>query len=119
MPKLVEVKEHRDARGALAVIEKIIPFQVQRVFFIYDVQGVRGGHRHHLTKMALVALGGEVQIDCQTPKENLSFKLNKPTQVLFLDPEDWHEMTFSKNANLIVLASHVYDPKDYIYEKYR
>ena len=50
-------------------------------------------------------------------KEEL-YILNDPSECILIEPEDWHSMTFGKNAVLIVFASHKYDKSDYINSNY-
>jgi len=120
MAKILQVPTYKDDRGALTVIDKSLPFEVKRVFYIYDVSSKRGGHGHIQSKIALVAINGSVDIFVQTPSKNEVYKLTKPDEVLILEPEDWHEMDhFSKGAVLLVLCSHHYDKADYFFEPYR
>lgn len=120
MPTLISLPTFSDPRGNLTVIERILPFQVKRVFFIYDVKAPRGGHGHKTTKMALISVSGSVTVICQSPTENYTYNLNSPSQCLLLEPEDWHLMEqFSENSTLIVLASEEFNKDDYFYERYR
>ena len=53
MAELIDLKTFTDVRGNLTVIEKVIPFDIKRIFYIYGVDNsVRGGHRHHKTIQA-------------------------------------------------------------------
>ena len=55
----IDLKTFTDKRGNLTVIEKTIPFQIKRIFYIYGVDdSVRGGHRHHKTVQAAICLQG-------------------------------------------------------------
>ena len=118
MPKVIELKTIKDTRGNLTVIEKMLPFSIRRVFFIYKVQGERGGHKHKRTFQALIATSGSVLIKVFTNGQMSNFLLEKPHQCLILNPEDWHTMeNFTSDAVLLSLASEEYDPDDYIYEK--
>lgn len=120
MAKLIQVPTMRDERGALTVIDGALPFEIKRVFYIYDVTSKRGGHRHVHNRMGLVALSGSIEINVQTPNEDLHFHLKSPDQVLLLEPEDWHTMdNFTKGSTLLVLNSHSWDKEDYVYEPYR
>ena len=57
MPKLIEIKSFKDDRGSLTVLEDNIPFDIKRVFYIYDVDNsIRGNHRHHKTIQAAIDL---------------------------------------------------------------
>lgn len=120
MAKLIQVPTKKDERGALSIIDGELPFDIKRVFYIYDVNSKRGGHRHVVTQMALVALSGSMEIYVQTPNEDLNFHLSSPDQVLLLNPEDWHTMdNFTKGSTLLVLCSHTWSKDDYVYESYR
>ena len=120
MAKLLDLKTFTDARGNLTVIEKVIPFDVKRIFYIDGVDSsVRGGHRHHKTIQAAVTLCGRCTISNNDGEKKEIFELDKPNKCLILEPKDWHQMyNFSKDAILMVLASEYFDQADYIFEKY-
>jgi len=120
MAELIDLKTFTDDRGNLTVIEKVIPFDIKRIFYIYGVyDSVRGGHRHHKTIQAAICLQGSCTIFCNDGKSTLEFVLNSPHKCLILNPEDWHSMSqFSPDAILMVLASEYFEQKDYIYEPY-
>ncbi|RED57635.1 WxcM-like protein [Cohnella lupini] len=117
--KLMMISEHGDERGYLTVIEgnKTIPFEIKRVFYIYGTkEGIRRGfHAHYKTKQALIALSGSCTIHLDNLERKDEIKLDCPTKILILEPNDWHEMyDFSVDCVLLVLASHLYDAEDYI-----
>ncbi len=116
----VDLKTFTDDRGHLTVIEKVIPFDVKRIFYIYGVDGsTRGGHRHHQTIQAAICLKGSCTIYNQEENNERIFELRSPDQCLILEPKDWHQMLdFSEDAILMVLASEYFDLTDYIYEPY-
>ena len=121
MARLISLKTLTDPRGNLTVIEKVIPFEIKRLFYIYGLaDSTRGGHRHHKTIQAVISLQGTCTVyNCDGTKEE-TFVLNSPDKCLILEPEDWHKMyDFSKDAILMVLASEYFDEKDYIREKYK
>ena len=122
MAHLIDLKTSTDARGSLTVIEKILPFEIKRVFYIYGVGDsslVRGGHRHIKTIQALVCVSGKCSVFTDDGSKKDEFKLDSPHKCLVLEPEDWHTMSgFSKDSVLLVLASEYYDHKDYIKEGY-
>ncbi len=120
MAYLIDLKTFTDKRGNLTVIEKILPFDIKRVFYIYGVDdSVRGGHRHHKTIQAAICIKGECKIVNNESHKEEHFHLNKPSVCLILEPQDWHQMyDFSDDAILMVLASEYFDEKDYIFEKY-
>lgn len=121
MAKLLNLKTFTDKRGNLTVIEKIIPFDIKRIFYIYGVDdSVRGGHRHHRTIQAAICIRGKCTIFNDDNTKQEEFQLDSPDKCLLLDPEDWHQMhSFSEDAILMVLASEFFDEADYIYEPYR
>jgi len=120
MAYLIDLKTFTDKRGNLTVIEKVIPFQIKRIFYIYGVdESIRGGHRHHTTIQAAICLSGRCTIFNNDGKEKQEYLLDKPNKCLILETKDWHTMhDFSPDAMLMILASEYFDDKDYIYEPY-
>ena len=119
MAKLINLETFNDDSGSLTVIEKILPFDIKRVYYMYNVSQLRGGHKHIKTIQALISINGSCEIFSDNGIKKESFLLNSPSKCLIVEPQDWHTMDkFSKNAVLLVLASELYDIKDYIYEGY-
>lgn len=120
MAQLINLTTHTDKRGNLTVLEKVIPFNIKRIFYIYGVDdSVRGGHRHRTTIQAAICLQGECTIYNNNNKCEEDFKLDNPSKCLILNSEDWHQMyNFSPDAILMVLASTLFDADDYIYQPY-
>jgi len=121
MAYFIDLKTFTDARGNLTVIEKVIPFQIKRVFYIYGVDNSRrGGHRHKKTVQAAVCIQGSCTISNNDGRSAQEFILDRPDKCLVLETRDWHVMhDFSKDAILMVFASEYFDEKDYIFEQYR
>ena len=103
------------------MIEKEIPFEIRRIFYIYDVDdSVRGGHRHKTTYQAAICLHGSCVVSNNNGSKQEDFVLNHPQKCLILEPEDWHTMHhFTPDAVFLVLASTPFNPDDYIYEPYQ
>lgn len=120
MARLIDLRTFTDPRGNLTVIEKVIPFDIRRIFYIYGVDdSVRGCHRHHRTVQAAICIRGACTIWNNDGKKVEEFRLDKPSACLILEPRDWHKMyEFTPDAILMVLASEYFDPTDYIYEPY-
>ncbi|TDE14842.1 sugar 3,4-ketoisomerase [Dyadobacter psychrotolerans] len=116
----ISLKTFTDARGNLTVIERVIPFAIKRIFYIYGVDdSVRGGHRHHKTVQAAVCVQGSCIISNNDGTKMETFALDSPDKCLVLNPNDWHQMfEFSPDAILMVFASEHFDADDYIYEPY-
>lgn len=121
MAKLIQLKTFSDRRGKLTVIEDQIPFDVNRVFYIYDVDdSVRGGHRHKTTRQAAICINGSCIVSNNNGKRKEDFLLDHPSKCLLLETEDWHTMHhFISDAVLLVFASTKFDSSDYIYEEYK
>ncbi len=123
MSHLVDLSTFTDSRGNLTVIEKILPFEIRRVFYIYGVDNsIRGKHRHKKTVQAAVVLQGSCCITSQSrpdaPIEE--YILDSPSKCMIINPEDYHWMhNFTQNCILMVFASEYYDYNDYIFEAYK
>ncbi len=120
MDNIINLKTFSDNRGNLTVIEKILPFEIKRIFYIYGVDdSIRGGHRHHKTIQAAICISGSCIIYCNNGTTEGIHLLDSPNKCLLIQPSDWHTMyNFSKDAILLVLASENYVESDYIFEKY-
>ena len=117
MAQLINATTHADSRGKLTVIEKVIPFDIKRIFYIYDVIGDRGNHRNKLSKMALVCVKGACRVKVIDNNSESIYNLDSPEKILILQPEEYRTMyDFSQDAVLLVLASEHYSADDYINE---
>lgn len=120
MAYLINLKTFTDKRGNLTVIEKTIPFDIKRIFYIYGVdESRRGGHRHHQTIQAAICIQGSCIIYNNDGVKEENFILDAPSKCLILEPKDWHEMyEFKPNTLLMVLASEFFNSNDYIFKRY-
>jgi dTDP-4-dehydrorhamnose 3,5-epimerase-like enzyme len=120
MAKLIDLRTFTDKRGNLTVIEKVLPFDIKRIFYIYGVDdSERGGHRHHKTIQAAICIQGSCSIYSDNGNDSTEYKLDRPDKCLILEPADWHTMyNFSNDAILMVLASEYFSEADYIFEPY-
>ena len=112
-----------DPRGNLTVVEseRHIPFNIRRVFYIYEVpdDALRAGHALKICYQVLVAIAGSLDVMVNDGKDKKIFKLDSPNKGLLIPPNIWREMfNFSKGAVCLVFASEFYDPQDY-YRDYR
>src|SRR5689334_12833417 len=93
MAKLIDLKTFTDKRGNLTVIEKVVPFDIRRIFYIYGVDSSkRGGHRHKKTIQAAICIKGACRIFNDDSKDQQYFQLDAPNKCLILEPSDWHTM---------------------------
>jgi dTDP-4-dehydrorhamnose 3,5-epimerase-like enzyme len=110
---------HGDDRGQLIALEefKDIPFQIKRVYYMYDTSKgvVRGHHAHKDLEQILICIHGSCKVLLDNGKEKKIVPLEKPYEGLYIPNDMWREMyDFSDDAVLMVLASDLYDEKDYI-----
>lgn len=117
MNRLLELTSFKDERGSLTVIEKILPFPIKRVYYIYDTNHLpRAGHGQRVGDQALICLKGLCKIDIRSLGKNEAYVLNSPDQCLLLGPNEWHSIEFQSGSILLVLASTFYNRDEYFYD---
>lgn len=123
---IIEFKSFGDERGKLIVIEggQSIPFNIQRVFYIYgsDCSVVRGKHANRESEFVLINVAGKSKVRITDSFEELVVSLDRPMKGVFIPKMVWKEMyDFSKGSVLLVLASTHYDGSEYIrnYDDYK
>ncbi len=118
---LIQVPTIQDGiDGTVSIAEnfKQIPFEIKRVYYIYNLanqEAIRGKHAHKKLEQVLFCLSGSflLQLDDGTNQEDML--VYKPNIGIYLGKELWHIMTnFSSNCILMVLASDFFDESDYI-----
>lgn len=116
--QILSIPKIEDRRGNLSVIENdIVPFDIKRVYYLYDVPSgsKRGGHAHKKLKEFLVALSGSFDVVLKDGEEQEIVTLNKPYEGLLINPGIWRELqNFSSGSVCLVVASEVYIEEDYI-----
>ncbi|MFY7867785.1 MAG: WxcM-like domain-containing protein [Roseateles sp.] len=116
---LIQLPQAMDMRGSLCVgeIGKQLPFTPQRFFMVYEVPSreVRGEHAHKLCHQFLVCVKGSVSVVLDDGEHRDELLLDKQHLGLHIPPMVWGiQYRFSADAVLLVLASDLYDPHDYI-----
>ena len=94
-----------------------IPFDVKRVYYLYDVPGgeSRGAHAHKELEQLIIAASGSFDVTIDDGKNKKTISLNRPNFGLHLKPGMWRELSnFSSGSICLVLASLMYDETDYI-----
>ena len=114
---LVKLPKITDSRGSLTFVESgnHIPFEIKRVYYIYDVPGNtrRGGHGHRELEQFVVAMHGSLDVVLDDGYAKKRLQLNRPHEGLYVYPMVWREINFSPGAICMVLASAPYDESDY------
>lgn len=123
---ILEFKDLGDERGKLVVVEsgRAIPFEIQRVFYIYDSDGtvVRGQHANKESEFVLINVAGTSKVRITDTREEFVVNLDRPMIGVYIPRMIWKDMyAFSKDSVLLVLASTHYDASEYIrdYEVYK
>lgn len=113
-------KIHNRAGNITALENNIhLPFEVKRVYYLYDVPAgeERGGHAHRELQQIVVAASGAFDVLLDDGVNKKIIHLDRPFIGLHIIPGIWRELlNFSAGAVCLVLASHIYDEKDYIRE---
>lgn len=117
--KLIEFDKHHHANGNLSVVEngEQVPFDIKRVFYIYDVPGgeERGGHSHKELTQVIVAISGAFDVLIDDGVNQRTITLNRPYQGLLVAPGVWSQQyNFSSGSVCLVLASDHYNEADYV-----
>ena len=96
-----------------------VPFDIKRIFYLFDIPGgeSRGAHSHRQCHQFLVAVSGAFEVLLDDGKVKRQIMLNRPYIGLHIPPGIWaSEINFSSGVVALVLASDLYDEKDYIRE---
>jgi hypothetical protein len=122
---IVNLPKIADPRGNLTFIEGggAIPFEIKRVFYLYDVPGgaARGGHALKQCHQFLIAMSGSFDVIVEDHGVRRTIHLNRSYCGLYLPPMTWREMdNFSSGSVCLALASEKYNEADYYrtYDEY-
>lgn len=124
--KILGLPRIEDPRGNLSIIEQLkqIPFEIKRVYWIYDVpSGMdRGAHAYKENQEFIVALSGSFDVELDDGKSRQIFSLNRSYFGVYVPKGMWRTMkNFSTNSLALILSSTQYDKEDYImdYEEFK
>lgn len=122
---IIELPRIENRAGNITPIHENInvPFEIKRVFYLYDIPGgeSRGAHAHIECHQFLIAASGSFEVDLDDGTNKQTISLNRPYKGLHIPPGIWAaEKEFSSGSVCLVLTSHRYDENDYIhnYEEY-
>ena len=118
---ILELPKMTDPRGNLSFVEagRHIPFEMRRVFYLYDVPSgeTRAGHALRKCQQFIIAMSGSFDLVVDYGTEHERFHLNRSDCGLYVPPMIWREIeNFSTNSVCLVLASEFYDILDYVDE---
>lgn len=117
--RIIELSRHRHDNGSLSVVENSAdyPFEIKRVFYLYDVPGdsERGGHSHYKAEELIVAASGSFDVTLTDGHSTRTFPLNRPYKALYIPSGIWRGIdNFSSGSVCLVLTSEVYSEADYV-----
>lgn len=116
--EIIEIPKIENSLGNIAVVEKdVIPFDIKRVYYLYDIpsSSIRGGHSHKNLQQVLIAISGSFDVVLKDGFSTTTITLNKPDKGLLIKNNTWRELeNFSSGAVCLVLASTTYNEDDYI-----
>jgi hypothetical protein len=116
--RIIELPRINDPRGNLTFVEsgRHIPFEVKRIFYLYDVPGgaTRAGHALKTCQQFIIASSGSFDVIVDDGKSKKRFQLNRSYYGLYITPLIWREIeNFSSNSICTVFASEFYAEGDY------
>ncbi|PHR69115.1 MAG: hypothetical protein COA67_11230 [Lutibacter sp.] len=116
---IIDLSKIENDAGSITVIEngKNIPFDVKRVYYLYDIPGgeARGGHAHYELEQFVIAASGSFDVILDDGKNKKRVTLNRPNIALHIVPGLWRELdNFSSGSICMVLASQTYSEVDYV-----
>ena len=117
--RIIELPKIMDQRGNLTFVEggNHIPFDIKRVYYLYDVPGGsdRGAHAHRRLHQFILAMSGSFDIVLSDGNSERRFHLNRSYYGLYVCPMMWRTLdNFSSGSVCMVLASEPFDESDYI-----
>ena len=94
-----------------------IPFEVKRIYYLYDIQNksIRGEHAHKDLYQVIIGLNEGLKIKIDDGQNVKTYNLDNPNQGLLIVPGIWRSLTeFSPESICLVMASELYSEDDYI-----
>jgi WxcM-like protein len=116
--RIIDLPKIEEPRGNLTFIEseRHIPFEIKRVYFLYDVPGgaTRAGHGHKALRQVMIAMSGSFDVELDDGYAKKKYHLNRSYYGLYIASMVWRDIdNFSSGSVCMVLASDYYDEGDY------
>jgi dTDP-4-dehydrorhamnose 3,5-epimerase-like enzyme len=123
---VIELPQNHSESGNITVLDhqhSLIPFEVKRIYYLYDVPGgeSRGAHAHKELHQLIIAASGSFDVILDDGKLKRTITLNHPNYGLYVPPGIWRDLeSFSSGSILLVMASEEYNENDYFrnYKEY-
>lgn len=117
--RIIEFPRHSHHNGTIAVAENTgwLPFELKRVFYIFDIPADtrRGGHSHNEGEEIIIAVSGSFNVKLTDGQNEVTYTLNRPYRGLYVAPHVWIELDeFSSGCQCLTLCSNDYDETDYV-----
>ena len=117
---MIDIPKIKNRLGNIAVIEnEVIPFDIKRVYYLYDIpsSSMRGGHSHKKLQQVLIAISGSFDVILDDGQTRRTFTLNRSYHGLYIPKLIWRSIeNYSTNSISLIMASDIYNPNDYIYD---
>jgi hypothetical protein len=118
-PRLLDLPKILDDRGNLSFFQNNsqVPFEIQRIYWIYDVPGgeIRGGHAYRSLQEVIIALSGSFDVVLFDGKEETRVTLNRSYRGLYVPGMIWkHLENFSTNSVALIAADQPYNESEYL-----
>lgn len=120
--KRIQLPKNVDERGCLSFLEsgKHIPFEVKRVFWIYDVPETqtRGGHAHWSCQEVVFPVAGSFELELDDGERHSCVLLDDPSCGITIPAGVWCELRhFAPGTVCVVAASEEYDATGYALDR--
>lgn len=116
-PYVIELKKFSDKGGDLSILEKEVPFEIKRIYWLYHVKGqvTRGGHAHTNTERVIICLNKSIKVVLTDQNQRqYSFDLSSPNQALYYPSMYWVDLYCQEDAIMLAAASTTYEEDEYI-----
>ena len=120
----MDIPTFTDERGAISVMDKELPFDVKRVFWLYHIKEGkdRGAHALLDSSEIMIAVHGSFVVDLDDTETKTSIVLDNPSKGLMIRPGIWFRThSYKEDGVSLILASEEYtrDKYTYDYEEYK
>jgi hypothetical protein len=117
--RMIELPKIESESGAITPVHggREIPFEIARIFFLYDVvaDAERGAHAHRLLEQVIVAAMGSFRVLLDDGHTRMRVELRQPHVGLYVPTMVWSQLVdFASGSIGVVLASRHYEESEYI-----